>query len=135
MTFRSMKYLDITEKDQELIAAAAAVIKKNFLLGKHHVGSAVRAKSGKIYAGIHLDSQRVDVCAEQVAIGMAASAGEREFDSIVAVTLRDVPGPTIISPCGTCRELINFYGPGTWVILEANGEPKKCQIKELIASA
>jgi len=129
-----MEYKNITKEDQELIDAATAVIQKNFLYGKHHVGSAVRAKSGKIYAGIHLDSQIVDVCAEQVAMGMAVSNGERNFDSIVAITMRDVPKPTIIPPCQTCQELINFYGPKTWVILEIAGESKKCQVKDLFIS-
>lgn len=131
MESRNMKYTDITKEDQELIDAAIAVIQRNFLYGKHHVGSAVRAKSGKIYTGIHLESQNVDVCAEHVAMGMAVSNGEREFDSIVAITMRDVPKPTIISPCQVCRELINFYGLETWVIL-ANEGFKKCKIKDLV---
>ncbi|MDD4332926.1 MAG: cytidine deaminase [Patescibacteria group bacterium] len=130
-----MKYVDITQKDQELIETATAIIKKNFLRGKHHVGSAVRAKSGKIYAGIHLDSQNVDVCAENVAMGMAVSNGERKFDSIVAIQMRDVPRPTIILPCKTCQELINFYETETWVIVEVDGQPKKCRAKELLTFA
>ena len=127
-----MEYIGITESDKELIAAATAIIQKNFLLGKHHIGAAVRAKSGQIYAGVHLDSKNVDTCAEQVALGMAASAGEREFDSIVAITMRAVPEPTIISPCQNCLELINFYGPDTWVILTIDGELQKCRVKELL---
>ena len=129
-----MEYVDITKEDQELVDAAAAIIRNNFLYGKHHVGSAVRAKSGKIYAGIHLESQNVDVCAEHVAMGGAVSNGEREFDSIVAVQMRDMPEPKIISPCQVCQELINFYGPETWIIIEIEGEPKKCKIKDLVVS-
>lgn len=128
-----MEYKNITKADQELIDAATLVIQRNFLRGKHHVGSAVRAKSGRIYAGGHLESQHLDVCAEHVAMGMAVSNGEREFDSVVAITLRDVPKPTIIPPCQTCQELINFYGPETWVILEINGETKKGRVKDLIS--
>ncbi len=127
-----MEYASITKEDQALIDAATAVIQNNFLRGKHHVGSAVRAKSGKIYAGIHLDSKNADVCAEQVAMGMAVSSGEREFDSIVAVQMRDVPKPTVIPPCKTCLELIDFYGPDMWVIIERDGELKKGNAKELI---
>lgn len=129
-----MTYKNITKEDQELIDAAAAVIQKNFQYGKHHVGSAVRAKSGKIYAGVHLESKNVDVCAENVAMGMAVSNGEKEFNSIVAVTMRDVPKPTIIFPCQICQELINFYGSEIWVIFVINGAPKKCKIKDLVTS-
>ncbi len=135
MGSRNVEYTNITKEDQELIDAAATVVQNNFLYGKHHVGSAVRAKSGTIYAGVHLESQNIDVCAEHVAMGMAASNGEKEFDSIVAVTMRDVPKPTIIPPCNTCQELINFYGPDIWVILEINGESRKCTVKDLITPA
>lgn len=130
-----MEYIDITKDDQELIDVATAVIQKNYLYGKHHVGAGVRAKSGKIYAGVHLESQNVDVCAEEVAMGMAVSNGERELNSIVAIQMRDVSKPTIIPPCQTCRELINFYGPETWVIIEVDGHPKKCRAKELLILA
>ena len=132
MGSRNMEYTNITRYDQELIDAAITVIQNNYLYGKHHIGAAVRAKSGKIYAGVHLDSQNVDVCAEHVAMGMAASNREREFDSIVAIQMRDVPKPIIIPPCQTCRELINFYGPETWVIVEVDGQPKNCRAKELV---
>lgn len=124
-----MKYVNITEADQEMIDAASTIIKNNFLLGKHHVGSAVRAKSGKIYAGVHLESKKNDVCAEQVALGMAVSSGEREFDSIVAVTQRDVAEPTVISPCRTCQELLNFYGPEIYVIILVAGKLQKLKAK------
>jgi len=130
-----MEYINITREDRDLICAATGVIQKNFFHGKHHVGSAVRAKSGKVYAGVHLESKNIDVCAEHVVMGMAVSNGENKFDSIVAVTMRDVSEPTVIPPCKICQELINFYGPDTWVILEINGELKKCKIKFLLASA
>ena len=51
-----MEYLPITKADQELIEAAASVIRQNYVPGKHHVGAAIRGKSGRIFAGVHLDS-------------------------------------------------------------------------------
>ncbi|MFH2063276.1 MAG: cytidine deaminase [bacterium] len=127
-----MECTEVTTEDHELVEAATAVIKKNFLYGKHHVGAAVRAKSGKIYVGVHLESQRVDVCAEHVAMGAAVTNGERGFDSIVAVQNRDVPTPTVISPCRTCQELISFYGDEIRVIVLRGGIPKSCRIKDLM---
>ena len=46
------------------------------------------------------------VCAEAVALGMAASNGEREYDCIVAVTMAEGKEPHVISPCGACRERV-----------------------------
>lgn len=127
-----MDYLPITKRDQELIEAATSVIQKNYVPGKHHVGAAIRCKSGRIFAGVHLESYATDICAEAVALGMAVSNGEREFDCIVAVTLADGKVPRVISPCGVCRELIRFYGPDIEVIFVEDGNLRKCRVSDLL---
>ncbi len=81
---------------------------------------------------MHLESSGVDICAEAVAIGAAASNSEREFDCIVAVTMGGGKDPRILSPCGTCRELISFYGPDTSVIFVENGDVRKCKAMDLL---
>ncbi len=127
-----MEYLPLTDADAKLIEEASSLIRRAYLSGKHHVGAAVKAKSGKTYTGVHLESRAVDICAEAVAIGAAASSGERQFDSIVAVTMAQGEAPHVISPCGTCRELINFYGPDISVIFVENGEIRKCRAGDLL---
>jgi hypothetical protein len=37
-----MQYLSLREQDRELIDAARAVIRNNYVAGRHHVGAAVR---------------------------------------------------------------------------------------------
>jgi cytidine deaminase len=127
-----MKYLTLNEKDQELIEAAKSVIRKNFVPDRHQVGAAIRTKSGRIYSGVHLESPGIDICAEPVALGMAISNGEREFDSIVAVGMGDGKEPYVLSPCGICRELIVNYGKDISVIFVENGDIKKCKASELL---
>jgi cytidine deaminase len=127
-----MEYLPLTKTDQELIEAATSVIRQNYVPGKHHVGAAIRGKSGRIFAGVHLESNAIDICAEAVALGMAASHGEREFDCIVAVTMADGKVPRVLSPCGACRELIRFYGPGIAVIFVEDGTLRKCKVSDLL---
>ena len=127
-----MEYLPITESDQELIEAATSVIRKNYVPGKHHVGAAIRCKSGRIFAGVHLESYATDICAEAVALGMAASNGEREFECIVAVTMAEAREFRVISPCGTCRELIRFYGRDIEVIFVEDGNLRKCRVSDLL---
>jgi cytidine deaminase len=129
---KMMEYLPITKADQELIEVATSVIRQNYIPGKHHVGAAIRGKSGRIFAGVHLESTITDICAEAVALGMAASFGEREFDCIVAVTMADGKMPRVLSPCGVCRELIRFYGPDVAVIFVENGITKKCRVSDLL---
>ena len=126
-----MEYRDLTPEDEELIGAAFEAIRCNYAKGRHHVGAAVRAGSGKTYAGVHMESPGVDVCAEWVALGAAASAGEREFTCAVAVS-GPAPDGCVMSPCGVCRELLYFYGPDMEVIVPHEAGPRKVRVSELL---
>ena len=127
-----MRYLPLTDSDRQLIDAAAEVIRRNYFPDRHHVGAAVRCGSGKIYTGVHLESCAIDVCAEPVAMGAAASAGEREFEVIVAVKMTADGEPRVLSPCGVCRELIRHYSPDILVIFEEDGQVRKCRVLDLL---
>lgn len=59
---------------------------------------------------------RIAVCAEAIAIGIAATAGDTEIEMIVAVNR----GGQVVSPCGMCRELIADYAPDAKVIVPAS---------------
>ena len=102
-------------RNQELIELAKAIIATRFKQDYHHVGCALRTRSGQLFSAVHLEANvgRIAVCAEAVAIGMAASAGDTEIEAIVAVD----PGGNIVSPCGMCRELISDYSADCSVIL------------------
>lgn len=130
-----MKFYDITQEDKELIESAMQVIEGNFDDGTyyHTVGSAVRCKNGKIYRGINCDGIHGS-CAEYIAMGTAISAGEREFDTIVAV--RDKAPNNIVAPCGNCRQMLIEYSPDIKVILnDDNNKMVKVDIKDLIPFA
>ena len=53
----------------------------------HHIGAALQTKSGQVFSAVHIEATvgRIAVCAEAVAIGMAATAGDTEIEMIVAV--------------------------------------------------
>ncbi|MBD3886713.1 cytidine deaminase [Phormidium tenue FACHB-886] len=102
-------------EDKELIENARSIIIKRFKEDYHHVGAALRTKSGKIFSAVHLEAYvgRVAVCAEVIAIGMAAAAGDTELETIVAVDRKG----RVVPPCGMCRELICDYAPDCKVIV------------------
>ncbi len=129
-----MDYRELTHEDEELIAAATEVLRRNYDPERHHVGAAVRAGSGKVYAGVHVESPGVDVCAEWTAVGAAASAGERRLACAVAVRYGGPGGrePVVLSPCGVCRELLYYYGPEMDVIVRTPDGPRKVTIAELL---
>jgi cytidine deaminase len=116
--------------DAEVIEAARSLIAACYVPGRHEVAAALKTRSGKIFAAVHLEASvgRVAVCAEAVAIGMAASAGDTEIEQIVAV---DRNGE-IIPPCGMCRELISDYAPTAQVVLGGKNGAEFTAIVDLL---
>lgn len=121
----------IQQQDQALIAAARDAIRRNYD-GVHFnftVGAAVRCGSRKIYTGVNVYSIH-GACAEQVALGAAITAGERDFTAIVAV--RGTDGTEIIPPCGNCRQILMDYAPNCAVILQIGSDIRKVSARELL---
>ena len=130
-SFRSMEglYMSLSQADKDLIEFAANAIKANYdnVNWWHTVGAAIRTKSGKVYVGVNCDSVSHGACAEVIAIGSAVTAGEREFDTIVAV----LGGETgkILPPCGNCRQMMYLYDQNMNVIVS---EDTKVSIQDLL---
>ena len=130
-----MIFYDITEEDKALIDIALSKINSNFDLEKynHTVGAAIRCKNGNIYSGVNCDGIH-GACAEYVTMGIAVSAGEREFDTIVAAH-KDFPNK-VITPCGNCRQMLMEYCPDIKVILNNDeGDLVKVGIRDLLPFA
>ena len=99
----------------------------------HTVGAAIKCRNGIIYSGVNCDGIH-GFCAEYITMGMAISAGEREFDTIVAVH-QNFPNQ-VIAPCGNCRQMLIEYCPDIKVILNDDDHHLvKVGIKDLIPFA
>ena len=133
-----MPQLPLTTDDADLIAEARAAIARLYRPGWHHIGAAVRLRSGRIVTAVHLEANvgRVAVCAEAVAIGRAIAEGEREFAAIVAVRHPHAgeadQAIRVVAPCGMCRELISDYAPAAEVIYADGGALRKCPVGDLL---
>ena len=102
------------------VAAARALVALRAKEGRHHVAATVLTRAGGSYTAVNIDSVlgRAAVCAEAVAIGMAATAEpEAEIVFACAVNRRQV----VIAPCGLCRELLLDYGPDAVVAVPTDG--------------
>jgi cytidine deaminase len=129
----------LSERDQALIEAARDAIKRRYRNDWQEVGAALRTRNGQVYTGVNLDAYlgRMAVCAEAVALGRAVTeAGEVGIDTIVAVRH---PEPSeidraivVVSPCGSCRELIWDYDRNARVIVPGENGPAIAPIAELI---
>ena len=130
-----MKKYPLDETDKKLIKIALEVLERNFDDGvyNHTVGCALLCKNGKIYSGVNCDGIHGS-CAEYITIGTAISAGEREFDTIVAV--HDKQPDYVISPCGNCRQMLFDYCPDIKVIVkDDDGEVVKVAVCDLLPFA
>ena len=129
----------LSERDQELVAAAAQAIRRRYRNDWQEVGAALRTREGRIYTGVNLDAYlgRMAVCAEAVALGRAVTeTGETGIETIVAVRH---PEPqeadqaiAVVSPCGSCRELIWDYDRNARVIVPTANGPAITAIGELL---
>lgn len=130
-----MDRYDLTETDRLLISKGLEVLARNFDDGvyNHTVGCALLCKNGHIYQGVNCDGIH-GACAEYVTMGMAISAGEREFDTIVAVHEKHVNG--VIPPCGNCRQMLFEYCPEIKVIVnDEQGKLIKVRAGDLLPFA
>ena len=122
--------------DDELIAAARAVIAARFRPEWHVVGAALRLQSGTIVTGVHLEANvgRIAVCAEAVALGRAVTEhGSSDIATIVAVRHGEDGQITVVSPCGMCREMIGDYAPDARVLMPgADGTVSATSIAALL---
>ena len=130
-----MRRYKLNDNDKKLIETALEVLKKNFDDGvyNHTVGCAIRCKNGKIYNGVNCYGNH-GACAEYITIGIAISAGERDFDTIVAV--HEKHPNCVISPCGNCRQMLFEYCPDVKVIVnDDNGNLIKVRARDLLPFA
>jgi cytidine deaminase len=118
---------------EPLVTAAWQVRERAYApYSKFHVGAALLAADGRIFAGCNVEnlSYGLTNCAERVAVGAAVAAGVREFLAVAVVADTGVP----ISPCGACRQVLAEFGVGQ-VMLANRTERLEFTLDELLPRA
>ncbi len=129
----------LSKKDQELVAAARDAIRQRYRNDWQEVGAALRTRDGRIVTGVNIDAYlgRMAVCAEAVAIGRSITeTGNTGIETIVAVR-HPKPDETdqsiaVVSPCGSCREIIYDYDANARVIVPNGNDAGVASIAELL---
>ena len=99
---------------RRLVEAARRAGQKAYApYSRFQVGAAVLAEDGRIFVGCNVENSSfgLTVCAERNAVAAAVVAGARP--SAVAVAA----GPSPVSPCGACRQVLAEFSPRMPVIL------------------
>lgn len=112
----------------------------DFFDGAHIVAAAIRTTDGDMYGGVSLPANtgRACTCGETVAVGSVIAAGNRydQIETCVAVEhpmpYKDIDEPSVIPPCGTCRELLADYGEDVRVIVPVDGENRIARAIDLL---
>lgn len=80
-----------------------------------HVGAALRATDGTVFAGSNVENSSYGLsrCAEQSAVQALATSGRRTFGHVVVYTAVEEPA----SPCGACRQILFEFAPDARVQL------------------
>lgn len=130
-----MSMVRVEDVPAELLAAAKTAFKNAYApYSKFHVGAALRADNGQVFAGANVENASYGLgrCAEQSAIQAMASAGLRSFDEVVVYT-ESTPAA---SPCGACRQVLTEFNPDAIVyMVNHQNDVLKLSVKELFPYA
>ena len=93
---------------RELFEAAAAAQRAAYApYSRFRVGAAIRAASGRLYAGCNVENAAYPVgsCAEAGAIAAMVLGGDRAIAAVLVLGEGEVP----CTPCGACRQRLREF--------------------------
>ena len=119
--------------DTDLFAAAKAVRARAYApYSKFHVGVAILADDGKIYAGCNVENAAYPIgnCAEASAIAAMIAGGGKRIRRVYVTGSGSMP----VTPCGGCRQRIReFADPDVTVICHGvDGQPLSQTLAQLL---
>jgi len=118
----------------DLVARARAAMRNAHCpYSRFHVGAAIEATDGKLYAGCNVESASygVTICAERMAVGAMVAGGGKGIRRIVVTTEVDPPA----APCGACRQLLAEFGLDFDVLAVGPGSERRWTLRQLLPDA
>lgn len=127
--------MNITDEDNQLIAAAREALERAYDPIWHTVGGAVRTRDGRVFSGVNVDASTGSgggACAEMAALSAAIAAGEKHNITTIVAAMKD----RILPPCGICRQTLITHVPEVSVIIQKNGDSlERVRVRDLLPYA
>ena len=123
----------ITDTDEALFTSAEAIRTKAYApYSNFHVGAAILADDGKIYAGCNIENAAYPQgnCAEASAISAMIAGGGKRITRISVTG----PGKAPVTPCGACRQRIREFADLDVQVIShgVDGEPLAMTLNQLL---
>ncbi|MFK4811651.1 cytidine deaminase family protein [Devosia sp. ZW T5_3] len=98
-----MKNIDLIEQAAQLLRPHQTTAGRLF----GDVGAVVVSGTGKVYAGVCVDTPSWGLCAERSALAAMITQSEYRIKQVVAVWRNEQTGQLhVLPPCGVCREFM-----------------------------
>lgn len=98
----------MTAELTELFEAALAARESAYApYSRFRVGAAIRAASGRVYAGANVENAAypVGTCAEAGALAAMILGGDRQISAVLVLG----EGEALCTPCGACRQRLREF--------------------------
>jgi len=109
---------------QRLLTAARAARQRAYApYSKFLVGAAVLDDQGRVHAGCNVENAAYPqgVCAEAGALSAMVLAGSTRVCAVVVVG----EGPTLVTPCGGCRQKLREFAAADTPVILADDETER----------
>lgn len=117
------------DTDRALVQAAAAVVRLRCRPGQYPAAAAALTADGRLFTAVGVEHTAGGACAEVVLLGVAATQGVTELETIVVMDA----GREITLPCAHCRQVLADRQPRIRVIVGSSAQPRVVPLTDLPA--
>ena len=119
--------------DQSLVDSVFQHLQENFVEGEKYAAAVIRDASGKEFKAMHMRHFANKICGELAALVVLLNSGEDIKEPLTSAAATYVDGkPTIVSPCGRCRQVLGDHFPSINFLVNDKNVIKKVTLNETL---